>query len=244
MVGDIKDTAGESKKTGQLLDPVARFPAVFQNDHHAYAARKAERLAAAVHLVTSFADPGEPLRLRLRNAALDLVVLALNRSRLIEAGPQGFGARAAELAALVATAESASLVSQMNAALIVDEYARLAEFVKERYAFINLQVADLGVLQTIGHQETGKGQKDTDLYKTQNKDIVKVTSETSTRKSDILALFTNREWISIKDAVLAIPGVSEKTLQRDLLALVAQGVLVKEGERRWSIYKKAPQSAE
>ena len=41
---------------------------------------------------------------------------------------------------------------------------------------------------------------------------------------------------TIKDIALHIPGVSEKTVQRDLQALVSAGVLKRKGERRWSRY--------
>ncbi len=42
--------------------------------------------------------------------------------------------------------------------------------------------------------------------------------------------------ISVKDISDRIKDFSEKTLQRELLKMVAKGVLNKEGERRWSRY--------
>ena len=59
------------------------------------------------------------------------------------------------------------------------------------------------------------------------------------RRARILALLQRNERVSIKDVARAITGCSEKTLQRELAALVAQGVLKKEGERRWSTYSLA-----
>lgn len=44
---------------------------------------------------------------------------------------------------------------------------------------------------------------------------------------------------SIKDIAKAIKGCSEKTIQRELNSLIAKGLVVREGEKRWSIYKKA-----
>jgi len=43
----------------------------------------------------------------------------------------------------------------------------------------------------------------------------------------------------IKDITSLIGDYSEKTVQRDLVALVKAGVLKKEGERRWSKYMLA-----
>lgn len=42
--------------------------------------------------------------------------------------------------------------------------------------------------------------------------------------------------LAIRDVFAAFEGVSEKTIQRDLLQLVALGKLEKTGERRWSRY--------
>lgn len=187
-------------------------------------------------MVTSFIAREEPLRTLLRSSSLELTRLSTDRARLIELGPETFATRCAEVAALISTAESANLVSAMNAKLIVEEYARLATFVKERYSFISSHVSDIQDKDNI-HQD--KGQKDVRQYQTRVSVSVKDSSQTSTRKADILALFSQKDKISIKDAVQSVVGVSEKTIQRDLLSLVAEGVLIKEGERRWSTYKRA-----
>lgn len=241
MTDDVKDGSGAIKKSvHKSLDPVSYFPSVFQNDHHAYCAKKSERLATAVHVVTGFIARDEPLRSALRQLAVDIIRFATDRTKLGELGPETFAVRCAEMAALLSTAESAGLVSAMNAKLIIEEYARLADFVKERYAFIRLQVSDIQDF-SIGHQTETKGQTEKKVYRPQNVQAVKDTVQSSSRKADILSLFNTKDKISIKDAVQSVAGVSEKTLQRDLLALVAQGVLIKEGERRWSIYRRAGQ---
>jgi DNA-binding HxlR family transcriptional regulator len=36
-----------------------------------------------------------------------------------------------------------------------------------------------------------------------------------------------------------IRGVSEKTIQRELGALIESGLVMKQGERRWSVYSLA-----
>ena len=59
------------------------------------------------------------------------------------------------------------------------------------------------------------------------------------RQSVILDLVKKRGEVMIKDVSPHIAGVSEKTIQRELLALVKDGILVKEGEKRWSKYSLA-----
>ncbi len=56
------------------------------------------------------------------------------------------------------------------------------------------------------------------------------------RRAVILGLLQKRDRINVKDVSAVVKDCSEKTIQRELLALVAQGVLKKEGERRWSTY--------
>jgi len=56
------------------------------------------------------------------------------------------------------------------------------------------------------------------------------------RKDNIIKLFKKGEDLMIKDISHKISDCSEKTIQRELIALVAAGVLKKKGERRWSRY--------
>lgn len=58
----------------------------------------------------------------------------------------------------------------------------------------------------------------------------------SDRKSKILSIIRTKGNVMIKDITPDFPGVSEKTIQRDLLDLVAKGSISKTGERRWTTY--------
>lgn len=63
-----------------------------------------------------------------------------------------------------------------------------------------------------------------------------VAVKKSKRQSLIIALLRRRKEIMVKDVFEVIDDCSEKTIQRELLALVEEGVLKKEGERRWTKY--------
>ncbi len=56
------------------------------------------------------------------------------------------------------------------------------------------------------------------------------------RQESILQAIGNKREVSIKDLVAVVKGCSEKTIQRELIALVNAGTLSKTGERRWSRY--------
>lgn len=59
------------------------------------------------------------------------------------------------------------------------------------------------------------------------------------RREKIVQLIRNRGSVMIKDISPEFPGLSEKTIQRDLLDLVSRGSVRKSGERRWTIYSVA-----
>lgn len=57
-----------------------------------------------------------------------------------------------------------------------------------------------------------------------------------TRREQIVALFVKGVDVSIKDIAARIKGCSEKTIQRELNALVLDNVIERIGEKRWSRY--------
>ncbi|MEK7063189.1 MAG: hypothetical protein AAB955_00690 [Patescibacteria group bacterium] len=222
-MSDIKDDS---------IAPIQK--SFFVNDHHAFVVKKAERLASALHVVTGFIAPGEPLRTRLRDSSLDLVQYASRVELISREGPTAFSSRCAEVSALLDIAQAAGMVSEMNVRLIRSEYAELARFMRERFSFISVHVPDVSATQPVLEPI-----KDRMTYRTPKRTISTNGHSNGQRQKDILALFDTKERITVKDATSAIPGVSEKTIQRELLAMVENRTLIKEGERRWSTYRKA-----
>lgn len=64
----------------------------------------------------------------------------------------------------------------------------------------------------------------------------KKQEEKNDRKQNILGLFIKGTQITIKDISSKISGYSEKTIQRELNALVDLGKITRIGEKRWSKY--------
>ncbi len=63
-----------------------------------------------------------------------------------------------------------------------------------------------------------------------------VETKKNARKDTIIKLLRSKKELIIKDISQVIKDCSEKTIQRELLAMVHEGVLKKEGERRWTKY--------
>ncbi|MEK9176822.1 MAG: hypothetical protein AAB923_00845 [Patescibacteria group bacterium] len=226
------------------------FRIFFSNDYHTFIIQKTEKLASALYVMTGFIAVEEPVRLKLRTCALDLITHTCDSNRFQEKGTEQFVSRCAEIGTILETAIKAGLVSRMNAELICNEYASLAHFVRNNQSKISDQSRsgrsgpmtalslkspmEDGPFQNYGRERTFKGQKT--VTKKRQLD----------RRTSILNIFKNKDKISIKDAVSLINGCSEKTIQRELIALVRDGVLVKEGARRWTTYRKVarePQTA-
>lgn len=87
----------------------------------------------------------------------------------------------------------------------------------------------------IQHQPTAQITKDISQPVRSTKKI----ESKNERQEAIIKLLSNRNRLSVKDFTDTIKGVSEKTIQRELLLMVSNGVLKKEGERRWSTYSLA-----
>jgi len=78
-------------------------------------------------------------------------------------------------------------------------------------------------------------ESDTDT-RTTLRDFSPVAVKKNKRQSTIINLIKRKREIMIKDVVGLIHDCSEKTIQRELLSLVDEGILKKEGERRWTRY--------
>lgn len=59
------------------------------------------------------------------------------------------------------------------------------------------------------------------------------------RRDRVLKVLDARGTVTVKDVAAIVKDCSEKTIQRELVALVSEGVLTREGQRRWSVYRRA-----
>lgn len=80
-------------------------------------------------------------------------------------------------------------------------------------------------------ENSSKGQSHPELSKTLS------LSMKMERRSIILRLAKDKKEITVKDIATVFTNTSDKTLQRELASMVSDGVLKKEGEKRWSRYR-------
>lgn len=236
------DDRGQKRSSINVFDSFSDF---FSNSYHSFIVRKSERLASALYVITGFMPVEEPVRTRLRVCAIDLITRSSHPSELGGAETEKFESRCAEIATILETAQYAGLISHLNAKMIGDEYGALASFVRTNAAKISERGGALkkGSIASIKALPSSIRQYDKSLLNKSHigkgKSSKKNNNSESSRKDIIISLFSTLDKVSLKDAMSVIPDVSDKTVQRELLDLVAQGILIKEGERRWTTYKKA-----
>lgn len=238
------DSKNDPNKALGNLSIFDNFLNLFSNNYHVFIVRKSERLASALYVITGFMPTEEPIRSRLRVCALEVITHSANPYDLAENGAKKFESRCAEIVTILQTAHYSGLISEMNAKLVGEEYVSLAAFVITNSSKISerghlLEKVSVSEPKSVS-SSIRHGDKATVSGSTKNKrtNTVKEKDSGSYRKNLILGLFDKKELISIKDAVSLMNGVSEKTIQRDILSLVSDGVLSKTGSRRWTTYRK------
>lgn len=193
---------------------------------------KLEKLTAAVYLVTNFLPDSEPVKWRLRDTALSLLphVAVPDNSIGHMLGP------IEQILSLINIARLNPGVSRMNFDILWQEYNALK---------VKIQ-ADNGasLLDNLPALESSRPslqpQSSVNYTRNQNTRSTQINSKTSqvanNRRELVYRIIKQQGPISIKDISGAVPGVSSKTVQRELAELVRLGQLKREGERRWSRY--------
>lgn len=100
----------------------------------------------------------------------------------------------------------------------------------------NLSDINVNKGQTIKSTDTVKNSGNEKMSVTKTPAPEKIVKDKNNRQEVILAMLKSGAKLTIKDFAQNIKDCSEKTIQRELLTLVAKGILKKEGERRWSKY--------
>lgn len=215
-----------------------------------YISLKSEKLATATYMVTGFLSDNEPLKWKIRTAALMIMSdIKKHISPAVMDNPallQFARAAIAELDILLHVAAAESAVSDMNFSILRQEYQSLGRFIEEKCVRpmsdpaleeIRRDEATLATtpkIITAGVQEKTVVTKGYSRPEPQHREK---SSDNGGRREAIVSYIRAHGWSAIKDIAGAVPGCSLKTVQRELVDLVGKNVLRKRGERRWSRYQ-------
>lgn len=90
--------------------------------------------------------------------------------------------------------------------------------------------------QQNGMSDISRTVSEAKMFVAKQPNIEKKVKDKTNRQDIILSMLKSGVKLTVRDFAQNIKDCSEKTIQRELLSLVAKGVLKKEGERRWSKY--------
>jgi len=243
----------------------AIFSGVFEKDiRRVYLYKKAERLAKAIHLISPAFSESLALKDRIERIALGLVdasVLPPMASR------EALSRELLALSSILSIARTGGMLSTMNADLIVreahlllseivsyeeprlvlDEIPSLASLAKASSANESRErnglrsVARITYDPALDEADEDKGHSKGQIKDTDKRAVSRSErgGNSSTRRESILAVLQSKGASYIKDISMIVRDVSEKTIQRELSALVAEGLVNRKGDRRWTTYEIA-----
>ncbi len=228
--------------------------------------KKTQKISYALFIISDLFDSSEPLRVSLREIAALLIKNSLSLTKRTvpdtSAAFDNIVASFLEASSLCEAAYFSHLISEMNYLILKKEIRLLAESVdlkRGKRAVLAEDFFDAGKAADYkGHVDLYKGRSEVSykghapeapvsyvsavpkinvsknvLYPKKEVDL---KERKSNRSEIILSLLKGGKELTIKDFLSHITDCSEKTIQRDLLAMVASNVLKKKGERRWSRY--------
>ncbi|MBP9757124.1 MAG: hypothetical protein KBD06_00830 [Candidatus Pacebacteria bacterium] len=219
--------------------------------------RRAERISAAVHLLTNHIDASEPLRQSVRRESMQMLVSVLGVRNEMRSSQSGVVVAVTSsirhLISLVRMLAISGFASTQNVGAIVEALDELGNFmqVSQRTNFSESiiiskdELLDVGTLAPRAAAISVRDIKDTRIVgeraevKEESVPVVKAAvqnGQTSVRTQSILEILKSSGSMGIKDICSNLPEYSEKMIQRELLTLVADGRVMKTGLKRWSRY--------
>ena len=229
-----------------------------------YVFKKVEKITAALYLVSGLLKDDEPIKWELRDRGMDLLTSSFTASSTLPGDKniviQSLFTAALETISLLNVAKISNLVTEMNHRLLVREIDNILGLLRDKltanaensgyvlsdnfFKTPNLFTSDFKsptTQSTNQSSQSGQNQKRTDgamlaINKPINKGHGYVQEKKSERQELILTALKGQSNLTIKDFSRIIKDCSEKTIQRELLAMVDSGLIKKEGERRWSRY--------
>ncbi len=218
--------------------------------------KKTEKLVSAVYMITNLFAENEPMKWALRKKAGELMSFILGYKDVTESGLPHYlntaKTRILELVSLLEVSLLGGLISNMNFSILKREFTNLVETLNSSQAVVKEPIHEslsdaffqdgqslVGIKDIIDsqrHRAINAGSvaiKDNNLLKSRDE------FKRSNRQNIILNLLKKKKELTIKDISTVIKDCSEKTIQRELIAFIAAGVLKRTGERRWSKYSLA-----
>lgn len=236
-IKDIKDIQ-KSKKDGRILS---------------FILTKSERLSSALYLVTGLIKDTEPIRLELRKKAIQILsdIHASEEKRFLDRA-ELLGRVIKEIEAtraLLQVAHAGGVMSEMNATVISREFgvlkAALETWGDLKDPNLGYSVSPEFFLGAVPFPaSTPAAPQNIPIKKEPFPGPASVPAPAPTeRREAILGYLREHPGATLREVREGAnlgQNISEKTVQRELVSLLAEGAITRAGERRWSRYSASP----
>ena len=255
-----KNNQNYLKKYDEKSFDKLQYKLVFNSYEYLSIFKKTEKIVAALYLITGLISDSEPIKLQIRKISLQilsytLTLKQLNLSKSKEA-LNDISVGISEVISLLKVASVSNHISPMNYSLIHQELVTLMGSLNTfdlgsisdnglvlTQDFFNIPENNLVVSKVAAQPVFSKGQYRTPVSikdKQSSQTLINQPNQKDnlkdSRRETIVRLLKGGKPLGIKDFASEIKDCSEKTIQRELIDMVENGVLKKTGERRWSTY--------
>ncbi|MEK7085047.1 MAG: hypothetical protein AAB904_00805 [Patescibacteria group bacterium] len=237
-----------------------------------YAMERAKKITEALYRVTDLFPDKEPLKWNLRGEAVAILEIILSFENQPPKGAgeglQSIEGRLKKLLALLDLAQAGSFISSLNFEVLKSEYRNLRDFLLSPLGvssggllpvFYELQTKNALKGEPVPKDDENKKAVWTEeqppeaaLYEREADSIGQHNGQSyqhlpeKDRRSIIVSFLKGQQgrWVSIGELVALFKhNLSEKTLQRDLAGMIQEGVVDKQGDKRWRRYAAKDKSA-
>lgn len=200
-------------------------------------AKRAVRLAIGLYRLTDYFDDREPMKYSLRTNGEQLLAQCLSFSRDASMYRSKIVKDIKDSVALLISRfdvlEYSGLVSERNANLVKDELLSLNSLVENSDPDLGSYLKGLDLSKTDSTVAVSKRPLSVAGGGTAP---IRALGLKTDRGERIIEHIRLKGAATIRDLTSVVKGCSEKTIQRELSALVEEGRIRREGERRWSRY--------
>src|SRR3989344_6853022 len=191
--------------------------------------KKPEKLASAIYLISGFFNDQEPLKWKLRTLASEFIAFAVSLKERQIATIE-IKDIVLKITGFISVAKNVGLISIENHNLMQEEltkYIGTLDYPINISDFLNIESQKSEMKKLEERPVRSIMIKDKPL-----KEFGAVSVTKNSRQNIIISIFKRKKEIMIKDISPLINGCSEKTIQRELSAMVQTGLLKRVGDRK------------
>lgn len=223
---------------------------------------KGQKILSAVYLITDILKDVEPIKWEVRKLAVNLLGDVHGFTHLIARDEESFRkikSTSNHLISILVVLSNSGAISSRNIKIIIEEIDRIVSHVgsvakaeqsvsdEENEVVEKLKnllggsiekpinpIKDMSFIKDINvlNKQQLDTKSQTPIYKKTNANLfVKIA-----RKNAILNIIKDKRVATLKDIEVAFPDLSNKTVQREIVSLIGEGLIKQEGKKRWAKY--------